>query len=176
MKKPDLKRSGCLATGRASANVNKPWQPIFQEEFLMPVRHSRWSARLKYSLLAAGLCSALLALNGCATVDAQTTAYVGVEHPAPTLASQVEVLRREPDRPHIRLGEILVDASLDPAPPITDVEQKLREEGAKLGGNAVVVVYDHIQPVAAYVSGPRWNRDFQTVEGRKLKGIVIKYQ
>lgn len=132
--------------------------------------------RFKLSLCAGGLAAVLLTLNGCATVDAQTTAYVGVEHPAPTMASQVEVLRTEPTRPHVRLGEVLVDASLDPAPPITDVEQKLREEAAKLGGNAVVVVYDHIQPVAAYVSGPLWNRDIQTIQGRKLKGIVIKYQ
>jgi hypothetical protein len=132
--------------------------------------------RFKLSLFAAGLIAAVPTLNGCATVNAQTTAYVGVEHPAPTIASQVEVLRTEPTRPHVRLGEVLVDASLDPAPPITDVEQKLREESAKLGGNAVVVVYDHIQPVAAYVSGPLWNRDIQTIQGRKLKGIVIKYQ
>ncbi|MBK5549229.1 MULTISPECIES: hypothetical protein [unclassified Pseudomonas] len=142
----------------------------------MPDNAFTWSSRFKLSILAAGLAAAMLTLNGCATVNAQTTAYVGVEHPAPTVASQVEVLRTEPTRPHVRLGEVLVDASLDPAPPITDVEQKLREESAKLGGNAVVVVYDHIQPVAAYVSGPLWNRDIQTIQGRKLKGIVIKYQ
>lgn len=135
-----------------------------------------WSSRFKLSLLAGGLTAALLALSGCATVDARTTAYVGVEHPAPTLASQVQVLRVEPLRPHVRLGEVLIDASLDPAPPITDVEQKLRDEAAQLGGDAVVVVYDHIQPVAAYVSGPLWSRDIETIQGRKLKGIVIKYR
>ncbi|MFJ2693154.1 hypothetical protein [Pseudomonas sp. NPDC087336] len=135
-----------------------------------------WSTRLKLSLLAGGLAAALLALSGCATVDAQTTAYVGVEHPAPTLPSEVVVLRSEPLRPHIRLGEILIDASVDPAPPITEVEQKLREEAAKLGGDAVVVVYDHIQPVGAYLNGPLWARDVETVNGRKLKGIVIKYK
>jgi hypothetical protein len=128
------------------------------------------------SLLAGGLVAALLALNGCATVDAQTTAYVGVEHPAPTLASEVVVLRTEPTRPHVRLGEVLIDASVDPAPPITQVEEKLREESAKLGGDAVVVVYDHIGTVGAYVSGPLWSRDIETIQGRKLKGIVIKYK
>jgi hypothetical protein len=70
----------------------------------------------------------------------------------------------------------LIDASVDPAPPITEVEQKLREEAAKLGGDAVVVVYDHIQPVGAYLNGPLWARDVETVNGRKLKGIVIKYK
>lgn len=141
----------------------------------MPVQ-TPWSTRFKLSLLAGGLAAALLALSGCATVDARTTAYVGVEHPAPTLASEVQVLRVEPLRPHVRLGEVLIDASTDPAPPITDVEQKLREESAKLGGDAVVVVYDHIQPVAAYVRGPLWSRDIDTIQGRKLKGIVIKYK
>ena len=111
----------------------------------MPVQDVPWSTRFKLSLLAGGLTATLLALSGCATVDAQTTAYVGVEHPAPTLASEVVVLRTEPLRPHVRLGEVVIDASVEPAPPITQVEEKLREESAKLGGDAVVVVYDHIQ-------------------------------
>lgn len=117
-----------------------------------------------------------LLLSACASIDAQTTAYVGGPHPGPTLASNVQVLRVEPMRPHVRLGEILVDASVDPAPPITDVELKLKDEAAKIGGDAVVVVYDRIQPVAAYVSGPLWSRDIETIQGRKLKGIVIRYQ
>ncbi|WP_339547608.1 hypothetical protein [Pseudomonas sp. RA_35y_Pfl2_P32] len=117
-----------------------------------------------------------LLLSACASIDAQTTAYVGGPHPGPTLASNVQVLRVEPMRPPVRLGEILVDASVDPAPPIADVELKLKDEAAKIGGDAVVVVYDRIQPVAAYVSGPLWSRDIETIQGRKLKGIVIRYQ
>jgi putative NIF3 family GTP cyclohydrolase 1 type 2 len=136
------------------------------------LRHSR----IHRPLLSAALIASLLTLTACATVDAQTTAYVGLEHPAPTLASQVQVLRVEPTRANVRLGEILIDASLDPAPPITEVEQKLREQAATLGADAVVVVYDHIQPVAAYVSGPLWSRDIETIQGRKLKGIAIRYQ
>ena len=126
------------------------------------------------SLLTITLVSLLL--SACASIDAQTTAYVGGPHPGPTLAANVQVLRVEPTRPHVRLGEILVDASVDPAPPIADVEQKLKDEAAKIGGDAVVVVYDRIQPVAAYVSGPLWSRDIETIQGRKLKGIVIQYQ
>ncbi|MVV47553.1 hypothetical protein EJA72_04700 [Pseudomonas sp. PB120] len=142
----------------------------------MPAHEVFWSTRFKLSMLAGGLTAALLALSGCATVDAHTTAYVGVEHPAPTQASQVVVMRTEPLRPHVRLGEVVIDASTDPAPPITDVEQKLREESAKLGGDAVVVVYDHIQPVGRYVTGPLWSRGIETIQGQKLKGIVIKYR
>jgi hypothetical protein len=49
-------------------------------------------------------------------------------------------LRSEPTRPNDRLGEIMIDASTDPAPPLTEVEAKLRKEAAKLGADAVVVV------------------------------------
>lgn len=135
-----------------------------------------WSTRFKLSLLAGGLTATLLVLSGCASVDATTTAYVGVEHPSPTQPSEVVVLRSEPLRPHIRLGEVLIDATVDPAPPIAEVEQKLREESAKLGGDAVVVVYDHVGRVGTYVNGPLWARDARAIEGRKLKGIVIKYR
>ncbi|OLF53750.1 hypothetical protein BTN82_15690 [Pseudomonas chlororaphis] len=115
-------------------------------------------------------------LAGCANLDARTTEYVGVPHAAPTSPASVQVLRSEPTRPHVRLGEVVLDSSVEPAPPVAQIEQKLREEAAKIGGDAVVVVYDKIQPVSAYVSGPLWDRDIQTIEGRKLKGIVIAYQ
>jgi hypothetical protein len=122
------------------------------------------------------LCGALLALAGCATINAQSTEYVGAPHYPPTVPEHVQVLRTEPTRDHERLGEIVLDSSVEPPPPVTEIEQKLREEAAKMGGDAVVVVYDQIQPVAAYVSGPLWARDVQTIQGRKLKGIVIHYK
>lgn len=142
----------------------------------MWTRSSLRLSSLHRPILVCALLASALGLSACATVDAQTTAYVGVEHPAATIPAEVQILRVEPTRPHVRLGEILVDASVDPAPPITQVEEKLRNEGAKLGADAVVVVYDHIQPVAAYVTGPLWSRDVETIQGRKLKGIAIKYQ
>ncbi|MNF33301.1 hypothetical protein D3C84_141140 [compost metagenome] len=129
-----------------------------------------------YFLQSLALCAALLCLGGCASINAESTEYVGAQHFPPTLPEQVQVLRTEPTRSHVRLGEVLLDSSVEPPPPVTEIEQKLREEGAKMGGDAVVVVYDRIQPVAAYVNGPLWARDVETIEGRKLKGIVIHYQ
>ena len=126
--------------------------------------------------LPAGLAAMVLLLAGCSSIDARTTEYVGAPHAAPTSAAQVAVLRTEPTRPHVRLGEVLIDASLEPPPAISEVEQKLREQAASIGGDAAVVVYDRIQPVATYVEGPLWNRDIRDVEGRKLKAVVIKYQ
>ncbi|MBB3105110.1 hypothetical protein [Azomonas macrocytogenes] len=119
---------------------------------------------------------ALLFLSACANIEAHITEYVGAPHISPTSPASVEVLRSEPTRPHDRLGEVVLDASTEPSPPVNEIEQKLREEAAKIGGEAVVVVYDQIQPVAAYVSGPLWDRDIQTIQGRKLKGIVIRYK
>ena len=46
----------------------------------------------------------------------------------------------------------------------------------KLGADAVVVVYDRVQPVAAYVSGPWWSRSVETISGRKVVAVAIRYQ
>src|SRR5262245_4237151 len=111
-----------------------------------------------------------LILAACASVTATTTQFVGAPHPPATDPAAVQIMRTEPTKPHDRLGEIIVDASVDPAPPIADVEAKLRSEGSKLGADAVVVVLDRVQPVGAYVTGPYWGRSLETVTGRKLVG------
>ena len=118
--------------------------------------------------------AALLAACG-ATIDAKSMQYAGASRPAPTDAMRVVILRSEPSGAHERLGEIVIDASVEPAPPVAQVEQKMREEGAKLGADAVVVVLDRVQPTAVYVSGPWWGRSANTVTGRKLVGVAIRY-
>lgn len=138
---------------------------------------ARALAYLKRSVLTRALPAvggALLA--ACATLDATTTAYVGAPHVAPTNPATVEILRTEPTRPHDRLGEITVETSTEPAPPITEVEDKVRTEAAQLGADATVVVYDRIQPVGAYVTGPWWGRSIDTITGRKLVAVAIHYQ
>jgi hypothetical protein len=115
-------------------------------------------------------------LAACATVDVTTTQYLGAPRYQPTEPTAVQILRTEPTVPHDRLGEIMVDASTEPAPPITEVEQKVCKAAAKLGADAVVVVYDRVQPVAAYVSGPWWGRSVDTVSGRKLVAVAIRYK
>jgi len=95
---------------------------------------------------------------------------------ASSLPAQRALWRPGPLLSRVRLGEFLMESMFDPGPPSVQVEEKLREEAARLGGDAAVVVYDHIQPVGAYVNGPLWARDVKTIEGRKLKAIVIKYR
>ena len=111
----------------------------------------RFSARAVSVFLAASLAS-------CAYVEATTTQYVGVPRFAPVEPATVQVLRAEPTQRHDRLGEVLLDISVDPAPPVADVEQRLREEAAKMGANAVYVIRDVIRPG----------------EARKLIGIAIR--
>ena len=116
------------------------------------------------------------ALAACATVDVHTTEYVGAPRYQPTEPNGVQILRTEPTVPHERLGELVVDASTDPAPPVIEIEQKLCQAAAKLGANAVVIVLDRVQPVAAYVTGPYWGRSIETVSGRKVIGVAIRFR
>jgi hypothetical protein len=105
--------------------------------------------------LAALVC---LAAVSCGYVEATTTQYVGVARFSPGDPAAVRVLPREPIEAHDRLGEILLDISVDPPPPVADIEQRLREEAAKMGGNAVFVVRDMVTPSV----------------GRKLIAVAIR--
>ncbi|GGP18210.1 hypothetical protein [Silvimonas iriomotensis] len=125
-------------------------------------------------LLAGAACLAIMA--GCASVSANSTQYVGAPRPPATDPASVQILRAEPTRPFDRLGEINIEASTDPAPPVQDIEAKVRDEGAKLGADAVVVVLDRIEPTGVWVSGPWWGRSVDTITGRKLIGVAIKYR
>ena len=100
-------------------------------------------------------------LGACAYVDATTTQYVGVPRFQPTDPKTVQVLRAEPVQARYdRLGEILLDISVDPPADIAEVEQRLREEAAKWGDNAVFVVRDQVMPGV----------------GRKLIAVAIRYR
>jgi hypothetical protein len=135
---------------------------------------------MDYTISRAAILAATVALiallPSCATGDATSTQYVGAPHPPPSDPTKVAILRAEPLRAYDRLGEVVVDASVDPAPPITQVEDKLQAEAAKLGADAVVVVLDRVRPTAVYVTGPWWGRSAETVTGRKLLGVAIKYR
>jgi hypothetical protein len=107
------------------------------------------------------LCGVLACfLVSCAYVDATTTQYVGVPRFPPSDPKTVQILRGEPMQPHDRLGEILLDISVDPAPDVSEVEQRLKEEAASWGANAVLVVRDQVMPGA----------------GRKLIAVAIRYR
>jgi hypothetical protein len=98
------------------------------------------------ALALPGLAAFVMVLAACATVDVTTTQYLGAPRYQPTEPNAVQILRTEPTAPHDRLGEVMVGASVDP------------------------------QPVAAYVSGPGWGRSIETISGRKVVAVAIRYQ
>jgi hypothetical protein len=104
-------------------------------------------------------------------------AYVGAPRLPPTDPAGVEILRAPPSRKHERLREVAVTASTSPAPAMSEVEAKIRTQASSLGADAVVVVYDALQPIGAYATGGWWlDRTLYTVTGRRLVAVAIKYQ
>jgi hypothetical protein len=119
--------------------------------------------------------TALLVLAGCQTVSTYDQEYIGVPQFPPTDPMQVEVLRTEPTRPHIRLGEIKAEPSSESVE-VTKIEMALKKGAAKMGANAAVVVYDKTQVVGAQVVGGWLNRSIDPVVGRVVIAVAIRYQ
>jgi len=107
------------------------------------------------------LCTVLvLLLSSCAYVEATSRPYDGVERFMPINPNAVRILPGEPKERHDRLGEVLLDISLDPLPAPEDVAQRLREEAGKMGANGIYIVRDSTTP-----------RD-----GHKVVGIAIRFR
>lgn len=131
----------------------------------------RRSARGRHGhrpLLALGLL-----LAGCSFVSTRLQPYIGGPTFPPTDPARVEILRTEPARAHHRLGEIFVEPSGDPT--VAQYEQALREGGAKMGADAVVVVFDRMQVVGTAISGPWWAPSASPIVGRVVVGLAIRY-
>src|SRR5688500_3847186 len=144
---------------------------VMANAWALPCAHSLcWLLR---SLLIGVLTCWLVA---CASLNTTTTPYAGAPPSPPRDPASVQILRTQPTQPHDRLGQIIVDSATHSATLGPDVEQKLRQAAAKLGADAVVVVYDRRQPVGAYVMGGYWDQSVETVTERDLVGVAIKYR
>lgn len=117
----------------------------------------------------------LLFLTGCQTVSTSYRQDIGAPKYGPSNPAQVQILRTEPTRAHVRLGEVQAEPSSDSVD-VSKIEQALRAEAAKLGADAAVVVCDKTQVTGAYVMGPWWGRSVQEVQGRVVIAVAIKYQ
>lgn len=129
---------------------------------------NRWFA------LGLALGSALL-LTGCQTVSITSTQEIGGPTYPPSNPADVQILRTQPSRPHVRLGEVRAEPSSEEVS-AAKIEVALRTAAAKLGADAAVVVYDQTQVTGAYVTGPWYGRSIQQVEGRVIIAVAIKYQ
>jgi hypothetical protein len=117
---------------------------------------------------------AILATTGCQSVPSSTTQDIGAPNFAASNPAQVQILRTEPTRAHVRLGKVQAGPA-DPSVKVTEFEDALRKSAAKIGADAVVVIYDKTQVTGAQVVGGWMDRSIQQVEGRVVIGIAIKY-
>ena len=89
----------------------------------------------------------------------------------PTHPARVELLRREPRRDHIRLGEVWIRPSR-----YADryyVESVLREKAAVMGADALVIVADRFFNEGVHYS--YWRRPVRVYD-RQIVGIAIRYR
>ena len=117
---------------------------------------------------------AALMWAGCNTVSINSNQYIGVQTYPPSNPALVKILRKEPTRPHVQLGEVRAEPSSDSVS-AQKIELALQNAAAKMGADAVVIVYDRTQVTGAMVTGPWYGRSFQTIVGRVIIGVAIKY-
>lgn len=90
----------------------------------------------------AALFAALMWLTACSPLSMTVKRYPDIPPQPQTSADQVEILRKQPTRPHFAVGAI----SVSTAPDNPDLPARLREAAAQLGANAVVFIYDGDKP------------------------------
>jgi hypothetical protein len=121
------------------------------------------------------LLAASLVLCGCSSISVNTKAYLGSPKYAPSDPARVTILASEPKQPKEQLGEIML--SVGGNPPREKLEDMLRRAAAKLGADAVYVVYDktHVFPVA-YAGW--WGGPYGVSEDmrRDIVAVAIKYK
>ncbi|HEY8514841.1 MAG TPA: hypothetical protein VIS07_04920 [Candidatus Binatia bacterium] len=121
---------------------------------------------------------ALLAVlaTACSSVQTRSIHFVGRPEFPPTDPATVEILSRPPERPHWVLGQIIAEPQGNPGD--AAIEEKLREDAAAMGGNAVVIVHDGLRRVGAvWQGGPWWGGGtIHPVMGQVISAIVVRFK
>jgi hypothetical protein len=130
---------------------------------------------IRYLTLIAAAAATLWLTTGCNTVSISAKQDLGLPTYPPTDPAKVQILRTPPTHAHVRLGEITAEPSSESVP-VTEIEAALRKAAAKMGADAAVVVYDKTQVTGTFVSGPWWGRSVETLQGRVIVAVAIKYQ
>lgn len=129
----------------------------------------------KLSLLSCLFGAAALALcsTGCNTISVSSKQYLGVPAYEPTNPASVQILVAPPTTAHVRLGEITVIPQGNPA--VATIEARFREKAARMGANAVVIVFDRTMLLGTTVmGGPWWGGAWVTPDtGRVIVGVAI---
>ena len=127
------------------------------------------------SLISCAALAGLVAVTGCKTVSTSAHQYLGGPTFPPTDPAQVQILREEPKPAHVKLGEVKAQPSSEGVSN-QQIEQALQKAAAKMGANAVFIVADRSEVVGATVTGPVWARSFNTISGRVIVGVAIRYK
>ena len=126
---------------------------------------------MKRTLLAGMLAASCVS---CSSVSSSSERLIGAPAFPPTLPESVSILRREPPKPHVRLGHVYIEPS--GTPPVEDIEKAIREEAAKLGADAAVIVLDRTKRIGTVYEGPWWDRRAYPVVDRKIVAVAIRYR
>lgn len=122
------------------------------------------------------LWAAALALTcvGCSSVSASSERILGAPAFAPSSPASVVILRREPRKPHDRIGHVFIEPTGHP--PVEEIEQAIRAETARLGGDAAVIVLDRTNRIGRVYEGPWWDRRAYPVFARKIVAVAIRFR
>ncbi len=127
---------------------------------------------LRYLIRYAGA-AALLTGAGCSSLPVQTQHTTGAPTYPPTNPATVQILREAPAQPNVKLGEITAEPQ-STSTPVSEIEAKLREAGAKMGANAVVIVVETTFTKAAAARG-LWDSPLSSDIGQVFVGVPIRY-
>jgi ABC-type sugar transport system substrate-binding protein len=131
------------------------------------------SDRTRWVGTAVVVAVAALGAAACSTVSVSSIRYLGVSAFAATDPNSVQILRQVPRRPHDKLGEVFLEPSGNPTVP--EMEQAIRNEAAKLGADAAVVVHDKFRRVGSVIQGPWWSRSSYPIYARTIVAVAIRY-
>jgi uncharacterized protein YbjQ (UPF0145 family) len=75
----------------------------------------------------------------------------------------------------VQLGEVRAQPSSSSVGNL-QIEQALQKQAGKMGANAVVITVDHDEVTGATVVGPVWSRSVNTITGRVITGVAIRFE
>lgn len=134
-------------------------------------RAVRLTRRMACIVLAIG---ALALLGGCGKkIETTTVPYPEMQRYPPTGAVVVAILRAEPSRPHVRLGEVHVQPQVKQSQ--EELEQALQDGAAQMGADAVVVVADPARLLGGTAATSWWGRGVAPVQGEMIVAVAIRY-
>jgi hypothetical protein len=124
-------------------------------------------------LTSLGAAAALLAATGCSSLPVQTWQDVTMPTYPPRDPATVQILREAPTQANVKLGEITAEPQ-SMSIPIAAIEAKLRQAGARMGADVVVLVVE-TRFTAAAMTNRWWNGRVNSDTGEIFIGVPIRY-